>query len=353
VPLVRSGSHLLEVGDLAHPAMSADTTLGAPLTALPIVLDLPGHHSALVPFLMGAIDARTLVWFDGLRGTPSRAVRVVNGSDRTLPDGPLGVYRGAAFTSEGVLHRARPGEAQYVHLGGSADASVQLVSELGESVAQRLAFAPGREPASANVVVHSLRTSTRVLELAVGAGASGASTPLRVAVALPIVPNATLQGADAIDYDVVGHHVVGVFELPAGTRKRYQLQATEGVEAHFPIAQLTEDSARSWLATATIPAAERAIVEQALPAITHLGALATQRDQAEAARSQTQSALRRVRAQLDKTQGEAATPLVTRLLELEQELGTHETHLSELAHALGAERSALAAQLQKLPAQPR
>jgi hypothetical protein len=243
----------------------------------------------------------------------------------------------------------RAGEAQYVQIGGTAGVTARLLSAASDKQPQRLTFgAPSSaaEPADATVIAHELRTSALDLELRAGL------TPAHVAIALPLVTNAVLDGVDRIDYDVIGQRVIGLFDLPDGGRKQYHLTATEGVESPWSLLELGEEQARSWLAAPAIPEGERAIIEHALPLIARVHELRVEANATQAALGQIDSALRRLREPLGTTTGDAAVPLVERELELERQLEQQNGRDTDLTAQLQEAMRALTKQLAQLPAEP-
>ncbi|MEM6928861.1 MAG: hypothetical protein AAF602_18120 [Myxococcota bacterium] len=87
-------------------------------------VDLPAHHSALVPLGMDALTTERAVALTPDSQHPRTAVWMANTTGRTLPDGVVTVLAGGGFSGETVLARTKPDERQMLLVGEELDVDV-------------------------------------------------------------------------------------------------------------------------------------------------------------------------------------------------------------------------------------
>ncbi|PRQ04609.1 hypothetical protein ENSA5_06140 [Enhygromyxa salina] len=325
-------SDLLSVGNLAELATgSGRETKTAFVYGAGQPLDLGAGRSAMVPFLQSELESAAITWFSSFaNGTARHAIRVVNSTAQTLPEGTLGVFGDGGFAGETVLPRLKPGQRRFLGIGDDPDTEMTIVERDSSDEPKRLVYARGR------LEEHFLRTTTIVLDLDNRSGQAR-----HVHVKINASSNTTIEGADAVDFDAEREHPLAIFELGASASidgRKVVIQ--EGLSRRTNVADLSEAQIEPLSVAATLTEAEREAMKATLARLT-----AQHEAEAEVARIKAELAtveadIERLRGHLQATGGEGAgqqRPLVERLLETEDQLQAIRDELDE-AEATLAER---------------
>lgn len=340
-------SSLLEVGDLAGVASAQGVEAGVLFSyTLANGLDMRPHGSALVPFLGAKVDAERITWLASPSDTARAAVRLVNSTAQTLPGGPVAFFADGGFAGEGAIDRLKPKERRFLRFGADLDVELKVDRSDRKAVVKRVTFQNDA------LVEHSLRTTVSEWALQNRSG-----TGRRVYVGLPIVKNATVTGADALDFDDQSNNPVAIVKLAPRTEVRRTITSVEGVSSVMQIGSLRAERLAQLLAEPDLAPAEKAAI--------------TELDKAQKALEETQKALDKTKSDLaevakdsdrlrellkaaggDKPAagGNGGGPLMTRVLAAEDRLTAlrkqQETREAERVTRLAAVRAAA----EKLPA---
>jgi hypothetical protein len=211
-----TASDLLDLGDLAKVVgASGDETETLFVYTSDTSLDLGAHRSAMVPFISEAIAADPVVFFSLQGGEARHGVRVVNSTNKTLPEGPISVFADGGFSGESFLTRLKPGERQFLQIGQDPDSELTVVEVDREHVPKRITFENHR------LEVHYLEIVTRELSFNNRSGRTREAL-----VALPIGRNAQVEGADALDFESSSATPLAKFTLETGRSKARRLVTT-------------------------------------------------------------------------------------------------------------------------------
>ncbi len=250
-----SASSLLAVGDLASVAKAAGTEAGALFVySMPSALALRAHASALVPFLHQSVEVEPIAWVDPRSSSIARsAVRFVNATAQTLPPGPIAFFAEGGFAGEAGLDRLKPGERRFITHGVDLDveAKVDRVERVAEKV-QRITFA------GTQLTEHFLRTTETRWHVENRAG-----QPRSVHIVLDFKRNATLAGADAVDYDAESARPLVVFKVEARKTLERTVTSVEGLARSAGNDDRTAKRLGELAALAELPSADRAIAGEA------------------------------------------------------------------------------------------
>lgn len=309
-----SGSSLLAVGDLASFSKAKGTEAGALFVyAMPGAVALRAHASALVPFLQQPIDVEPIAWVDPRASSVRSAVRFVNDTTQTLPAGPIAFFAEGRFAGESGLDRLKPGERRFITHGIDLDVDASAsVSNLTDKV-QRLTFSQG------NLIEHYLRTTDTTWHVENRSG-----LPRAVYVTLGIGRNATVTGADSVDYDTQSARPLIVFRMGPRKTVERKVKTVEGLSRSFgrddrPAAKRLVELG----ALQDLPAGERSIANEAATRQKEVedtrAELATARE--EMTRIEKDLMRYRDDAKAVGEKGGGAQPLVTRIVTAEDKVG--------------------------------
>ncbi len=340
-------SSLLEVGNLAGVASAQGVEAGVLFSyTLANGLDMRPHGSALVPFLGAKVDAERITWLASPSDAARAAVRLVNSTAQTLPGGPVAFFADGGFAGEGAIDRLKPKERRFLRFGADLDVELKVDRSDRKVVVKRVTFQ------NDSLIEHSLRTTVSDWALQNRSG-----TARRVYVALPIVSNATVTGADALDFDDQSNNPVAIVKLAPRSDVRRTLTSVEGVSTGMGIGALRSERLTQLLAEPDLTPPEKAAI--------------TELDKAQRALEETQKTLDKTKSELveagkdsdrlrellkaaggDKPAagGNGGGPLMTRVLAVEDRL----TALRKQLETREAERmtrlSAVRTAAEKLPA---
>ncbi len=343
-----SASSLLAVGDLAGVANATGVEAGVLFSyTLGQGLDLRPHGSALVPFVGAEVEAERVTWLSEPSGDARAAVRLVNSTSQTLPAGPVAFFADGGFAGEAAIDRLKPKERRFLRFGADLDVELRVDRSDRTEVIKRVTFAGDA------VVVHSLRTTASEWALENRSGIAR-----RVYVSLPIVRNATVTGADALDFDTDSGQPIAIAKLEPKSTVSRTVTSIEGLSTAMGLEGLRADRLAQLLAEPELAAAERATL--------------TDLEKAQKALEAVQKTLEKVRADMvevtrdndrmrenlkaaggDKGVGAAGggpNPFVTRILAAEDRLTALRKQLESGEAERTARVAAVRAAAERLPA---
>jgi len=345
-----ASSSLLSVGNLADLAPASGTEQGALFVySVPNGLSLDAHASGLVPFVQRSVTIERLAFFSGPDVGGRAAVRFVNGTGQTLPAGTLSLYGDGGFLGETTLDRLKPGERRFLQVGNDLDVEVTQKKTSRHEVAKRLTFADGV------LYEHFLRTTDATWEVENRGGSTRTFY-----VALSADRNATVTGADRLDFDEATSRPVVVFDVKAKQKTSRTFSVVEGLSRNHDADSLTEKAVRALLDKTTIPGAELGVLLRALPRVQALEAGRVAVSAAEHAATVAQEDLERLREDLKALGGSTAggtgvvaAPLVKRVVEAEDRVDAARKNKETAEKSLEDRREQVRASLEKLtlPAQ--
>ena len=307
-------SELLGVGNLATVAEASGEESGALFVySLAEPLDLRAHASALVPFLQRTVDAREITLLRNASSSARSGVRLVNNTPQTLPPVPISFFAHKGFAGESGLDRLKPGERRFIDYGADLDLVLEERDSIVSEQPKRVTFrAPG------TLVEHFLRTSDWTASL------ENRSGRLKdVYVGLTLDHNATVSGADALDFDLAQNEPMAIYHVAAKSKVEHKMHALEGLERALPVDSLSAMRLEE-IATALDPA-DAAKLADVIKRQKDLEATRKQLSKAKADVTQAEADLARLREDLKAAGGDAgraAAPLVTRVLAAEDVLTT-------------------------------
>ncbi len=337
-------SDLLQVGNLAGINQATGVESAAQFTySLPEPLDLRAHGSALVPFVQEAVEVEAITWLES-PGTPARSgVRLHNSTRQTLPAGTLAVFADGGLAGETTLDRLKPGEKRFMQYGADLDVEVKAVRSQRKDEPQRVLFIDGV------VEQHYLRRSDVLYRIE---NRSGLARTLHMP--LQVQQNAQVQGADRLDFEPVGQRAIAIFELGAQSRSERPMSITEGLVERHTVEQLSTGWLLNLSTTASLPAAERALLAEAAARQKELEDAAKEIDKTRIELKKTEKELERLREHLkamahDANAGAAQSPIVKRVLDGEDRLTGQQKKIEGLEADQEKRRDAVRKVLEKLP----
>jgi hypothetical protein len=246
-------STVLSVGDLAKIAEAEGMESGALFRySLANLVDLRPRGSALVPFLQQSISARRIVWFSDPGDAGRSAARLKNDTKQTFPAGPVSFFADGGFAGEAQLDRMKPSETRLVAFGTDIDVELQQTADL---VTETVHLVEGDGD---HLLEHFIRHHRTDYTLENRSG-----TPRTVFLNLHLVRNATVQGADELDFDFVSEKPLAVFAVEPRTKKVRRIETDEGLTRRTPLARLDPSSLRAIAESPKLPASQKAILEDA------------------------------------------------------------------------------------------
>ena len=309
-------SSLLEVGNLASAAPATGVEAGALFVyTLPAPVDLHAHHSALVPFVQQRIEATPVAWIGDAGDAARSAVRFVNSTSQTLPAGTIALFGGGGFAGESSLSRLKPGERRFVTYGMDLDVELNVREQRATDEAKKLVW----DVATERLEEHYLRTSDFTYSIENRSG-----HPRSVLLSLAINRNATLTGADGVDFDAATARPIAVFATQAGKRSDRRLHTVEGLVKTSAFASLTAKQLGEMAAAATLEAGDRAAATEAAARLREAEDDARAAGQAKADIASVEKDLVRLREHMKAASGDramaGANPFAPRVLAGEDRL---------------------------------
>lgn len=339
-------SSLLSVGNLAAVAQSTGVEAGALFTySLTEPLDLRAHGSALIPFVQEAVEVEAITWLDGPGATARSGARLSNSTRQTLPAGTLAVFDVGGLAGETALERLKPGERRFLQYGVDLDVELSKLREQSREEAQRLTFDHD------TFEEHFLRRRDVLYRVENRAG-----QPRTLYVQLGLSQNAQIQGADRLEYDTTKSTPIAIFEVPPQSRLERPVSTVEGLVTRTGYQSLSAARLQQLATVATLPAAERAVVTEAVARQKELEDAAKELDRSRAEIKKTEKDLERLREHLkalggakDSSGPEGGNPLVRRILEGEDKLSALSKKLDTLEGDQERRREAVKKVLERLP----
>jgi hypothetical protein len=305
---------------------------------------LAAHSSALVPLFQKSVDVEALAWFADA-GSPARsAVRFTNSTGQTLPSGTLAVLASGGFAGESGLDRLKPGEHRFIQFGNELDAEVSEKKREATEASKHLTFTQG------DFEEHFLRNSRITYELE---NRSTSARPFYVGI--PLERNATLAGADGVDFDEAQAQPIAVFQMPPKQKQVRTVESSEGLSHHTPYMSLTQKQLDRISQQGALPSAELAIAREVRPLVKEAEAAQQASNLAETEIGAVQTEVERFREHLKALGGDkggagsAAAPLVKRLLEAEDRLAAATKRRNDRASDVKTRWEAVRVVLAKLP----
>jgi len=343
-----SKSSLLDVGNLADLAPASGVEQGAMFVySVPGGLSLEAHASALVPFVQRPVSIESVALFLG-PGEPGRvAVRFVNTTGQTLPTGTVTVFGAGGFSGETSLDRLKPGERRFLQIGNDLDGEVTRTSAQHREESKRVTFDGD------HLKEHFLRTTEETWQLE-NRGTGGRTFYVMVSADA----NAKVTGVDRVDFDETSARPVVVFNVKPKEKGQRKFTVVEGLSRAFSAENLTEKTIRTLADKSTLPPSEVAVLLQALPFVRALEAGHREVTAADHATEVAQQDLERLREDLkalgggSAAGGTAAAPLVKRVVDAEDRVGSARKGKEDAEKTLGERQDAVRNALKKLEASP-
>ena len=232
--MAQTASGLLAIGNLATVAGSVGAESGALFRyTLTEPLSLSAHGSALVPFLDQPVEATALSWTEESHtGVVRAGVRFVNTTGQTIPAGPVSFFADGGFAGDSAIERLKPLERRFLTFAADLDVAIKVAGRPPSDESKRVVFAQGR------LEEHFLRTTERTLDVEVRS-----PVPRDLYFAMHILSNATVTGADALDFDTSTDRPVAILHLAPQKTVARVLTSVEGREQSFALDALGERAA--------------------------------------------------------------------------------------------------------------
>lgn len=295
-PRQTQSSELIWIGDLAKNAKRVKAAEEAnPVFELRSPINLAPQHSAMVPFLDVRLDAMPVVWFDDLNAPAQRAVGLNNNTHHTLPAGPMAVYGVGSFLGEAMLQTLQPGGRQFAQIGDEPDMTVTAGPTRRESIIEHVDF---RE---ASLRIHRRETASTQLSFRNQTGRAQ-----RAYVALDVVTNGSIAGADDLDFETTSDRVLGVFEVKPGEQNQRTVTVTQALMLGTGSDELDRAFVEELIGTATLPERERDVLRRCLPLLADYSASVATRQQSEQAIEDLKEEVTQARADLRELASEEA-----------------------------------------------
>jgi hypothetical protein len=332
-------SSALTVGNLAGIADAAGVESGALFTySLGQPLDLRAHNSALLPFLSRTVSVDEITWISNFDSSPRAAARLVNNTTQTLPPGPIAFFSQGGFSGESKIDRLKPGERRFIEYGADLDLNVERKDVVVAEAPKKASFD------NDTFKEDFLRTTDWKYEFENRSGRAK-----NVQAALPIMSNATITGADKLDYDTELSRPVAIFTIAPAKKIEKPMRAVEGLTRQLGINQLSSvdlqklaDELGATGAGVLEVAHKQKDVEEAKKKI----------EKANAQIAASEKDLARWRENLKAAgggdKGGAPQSLVTRVLQLEDKRDKLQASLEPLEAELVTRNAALRVALEKL-----
>ncbi len=342
-------SAVVTVGDLARVPQATGIEAGALFVyALPERLALRAHSSALAPFLQQPLDGETIAWVD-VPGQPVRTgVRFVNSTTQTLPAGTISFFADGGFSGESALDRLKPGERRFVRFGVDLDVNVKTLPEKGKATidaTERLTYVGG-------ALLEHFRRTTDVTYLFENRSAYARA----VYLSLPLGANATITGADEVDFDSTTSTPIAVTRVGPRARFEREIVTVEGLASPLPFESITAEKLAKVAASPQLAASDKAVATEALA---RQGAL----EETRRAKALATEELAAIEAELGRLRedakavgperGAAAPPeFVKRLLATEDRHASALKHMDDLKTAEKTRTESVRATLARLATTP-
>lgn len=314
-------STVLSVGDLAKIAEAEGMESGALFRySLPNLVDLRPRGSALVPFLQQSISARRIVWFSYAGDVGRSAARIKNDSKQTLPAGPISFFADGGFAGEAQIDRLKPSEIRHIAFGNDIDVELQQTNDVATETVHLI------EGRGDEIVEHFIRHHRTDYTIENRSG-----TPRTVFLNLNLVRNATVQGADELDFDFVSDKPLAVFASEARSKKVRRIETDEGLSRRTPIARLNPISLRALAESPKLPETQKAAIEDAAKQLVEAEARESLLPKRRADLAEALTDVERIRGYLAVTKSkDQAEKFSTSILELEKRIKDLRTRIASI-----------------------
>jgi hypothetical protein len=339
------GSSLLEVGNLAATPGAAGMEAGALFVyALPDRVDLRARGSALVPFAQESVEAAPIAWFESPSAPARSGVRFVNSTSQTLPAGTIAFFSDGGFAGEATLTRLKPGERKFLTYGLDLDVELREKNPRATEATKRLVW----RKASDTLEEHYLRTRDVTYAIENRSGQAR-----KVALETAIAWNATLTGADKVDFDDASSHPIATFDIAGKTSAERAVHSVEGLERSTRFAALSSARLTEIGASPSLDAGDRAAVTEASALLHEAEDDGAKSVETKAEVAELEKDLVRLREEVhalaaDRAGAAQGNPFVGRLVAAEDKLGLLRKRQAGLDSEWKAKREAAKVALGKL-----
>jgi hypothetical protein len=179
-----------------------------------------------------------------------------------------------------------------------------------------------------------------------------------VYLSLDIVENSKVEGADEVDFDQSSDKPLSVFLAEPGKKVERTLHIQEGLKRASRVEELESKRVKELASLDVIPAAARAVLDEAAARLVEAETKAKEQDEANAAITEVTADIERLREHLtalgDKGgRGAAENPIVTRILDAEDRLTVLRAKVKSLELGTAEKRAAAKVAFAKLGGEPK
>lgn len=329
----------LSVGSLAGVAGATGAASEALFRySLPDAIDLRPHGSALVPFLSQAsFAAKRVTWFAHAGETGRSAARLQNDTNQTMPPGTLAFFADGGFAGETLLERLKPGDVRVLGFGVDLDVSLD-VADTVESEEVRAVSSDG-----AALTEHFVKRRILTCDLDNRSG-----TAREVYFTLPVVDNARVVGADALDFDTQAKTPLARFDVAPKTTLSKTLRVEEGLRRAHPLATLTRELVARVAASPKLAEPQKRSLGQVAMLLGRAEAWRVEKDRIAAEQKTALDDMKRLREHMAAGRGDDKEPFAARILEVEDRLKVIRTKVAAAERAEATLRELVAAELVRL-----
>jgi hypothetical protein len=303
-------------------------------------LDLPAHHSALVPLVHDEVPTEAAVVFAPGATEGRTSVWLRNGTGKTLPAGVLSVLEAGGLAGETSLERLKPGETQMLQFGNELDVDLSWTVDAEETMPTKLEVDGG--------LITVTETSASVTTVALR-NRSGRARSVWLGLALS--PEAEVTGGVRTEIDPHRGWTYAILPAPTGSSEP-TVRTEANTERSMEPGQASEYEYRRWAelgladpGTLTRAADRRALLAKSEVELTEL----------QADRTRAQAELVGLRDSLRAAEGSDGTGALTRraasveaesrrlderVAEVEARLAEHRTALVDVLRALDPDAAA-------------
>jgi hypothetical protein len=208
----------------------------------------------------------------------------------------------------------KPGERQFLQYGADLDVELKATRAKASEESKRLTFANDA------LEEHFLRETRADYEIE-----NRASRPRAVYAAQRLDRNASLKGADRVDFDAGSSVPTAVFVVPARSKAKKSLVAVEGLSRKTPADKLTAERLAQLASAPSLAGPERAAAGEAAARQRELETARKASEEHRAEIAELEKDLERLREHLEALGGEkgagaGANPFVRRILAAEDRL---------------------------------
>jgi hypothetical protein len=293
------------------------------------------------------LETELVAWFSDVGASARSAVRFVNTTGQTLPAGTLAVFASGGFSGETSLDRLKPNQRRFLQIGNELDVDARRKKQLVREETKRLSFHDDK------LEEHFLRTTDETWEIE-----SRSTVGRSLFVGYACTRNATITGADRLDYDEATSKPVVVFLAKPGEQASRSFTVVEGLSRSTRIDDLDEKRLRVLLQKTTVPVGELASLREAVEPIRALDSERKRGAEADRDMKRVNDELARLREHLkalggDKggNAGASAAPIVKRIIDAEAHLEELEKRREGLKRSLSERRDTAMAALKRFAAE--